>query len=692
MTKIRIRTLATAVLVCAVVLAGCGGMPAPAAQAPAAQDQAATGGAATGGASGEAAAVVPNVEFTHQIVRFNTIADYEAATGNQIAEFHQAPMLDALVADGTLPPVEERLPDEPLVLQPADQIGAYGGTMVNAHEGNFDFLEDLLREFPHVYGSNMQGVWPNVFMNAEVSDDNRTFTFTIRPGIKWSDGAPFGADDFVFWYEAVAMNTELNPNGVNNMKAGGQMGTLTKVDDQTIVMSFAAPYGILLERLNRWREVPYAPAHYLKQFHPSYTDPEAVNALATERGFSNWVELFQNEYDWYGNPDIPTIFAWKVLTRGASVPVQELERNPYYWKVDIAGNQLPYIDRISRPNLGDREAILLSVMSGENDYLESYTLGYITNYPVLKQNEQNGGYRILPQFGWSDNIGAISFNLSSEDPVLRELFNNQDFRVALSIGYDRNNINEVVFNGLYDPSQPAPPEFSVYNGSDPAFKQNIEHDPDRANQILDSLGLTWNSDHTQRLLPDGRPFELSALVSTGWVQMAPVAEMIAQGWTELGLKMVLQPQADDFITERMLAGDYQLTITPVNWGGQAPIIGALRAEPVPIAADWPINPPWAQWLITDGAEGEEPPQDVKRLYEIHEAFVAESDAQKRFELEAEMYDIHNRNMWMIGTINQPGDLEAVWYTVFSNRMYNIPNPVASEWYYAVPSTWAYRNE
>ena len=239
-------------------------------------------------------------EATQQVVQFNTIADYEAATGNTISAFFQSPMLDALVANGTLPPVEERLPDQPLVLQPADEIGLYGGTMRNAHQGNFDFLEDLLREFPHVYGSNMQGVLPNVFMGVEVSDDGSSFTFSLRPDMKWSDGHPFTADDFVFWYEAVALNEELRPSGVTNMKVGGEMGTVTKVDDTTIRMDFSAPYGILLERLNRWRPMPYRPMHYLSQFHPDYND--GVDAIVAERGFSSWTELFQAEWDWYGNP------------------------------------------------------------------------------------------------------------------------------------------------------------------------------------------------------------------------------------------------------------------------------------------------------------------------------------------------------------------------------------------------------
>ena len=669
------------------VLAGCGGGGEAPAEEPMAEEPAPAEPAAE-----EPMAEEPMGDFTGQVQQWNTIADYEADTGNTINSFQQSPILDAMVADGSLPTIEERLPDEPLVMQPADRIGEYGGTMRNAHEGNFDFLEDLLREFPHVYGSNMQGVLPNVFMHAETSPDGTTTTFTIRPGIKWSDGTPFGADDFVFWYDAIASNTDLSPSGVNNMKVGGEMGTVVKVDDNTIEMQFVAPYGVLHERLNRWRPMPYAPAHYLAQFHPDYTDPDTVNATAEEKGYASWVELFEGENYWYGNPDLPTIFAWKATTRGASVPVQELERNPYYWKIDTAGNQLPYVDAINRPNLGDREAILLDVLSGANDYMNPYTLGYLTNYPVLKQNEATGGYRVLPQFGWSDVLGVVTFNMSIEDETLRDLFRNKDFRVALSIGYDREEINQVVFNGLYKPSQVAPPDASIYNGADPGFKLHTEHDPERANEILDQLGFTWNDDNTQRLLPDGRPFELSAQVHTGWVQQVPIAELIAQGWEDIGLKTTIVPLEGRLHTERRLAGDYELQVRPVNWAGQAPIIGAMRGEPMPISTSWLVNPPWAQWVMSGGAEGEEPPDDVKRLYQIFEEFVGEPDAQKRFDLETEMYKIHQDNLWVIGSIKQPGDLEAVWYAVFSNRMYNIPNPVAPEWYYAAPETWAYQAE
>lgn len=677
-------------MILALLLAACGGGAAPAGDG---GEMSAETSSEGGEAMADDSSDESMGEFTGQIVQYNTIADYEAATGNTIDSFQQSPILDALVADGTLPSVEERLPDEPLVMQPANQIAEYGGTMVGGGNGEAWPMEDLLREFPHVYASTMQGVLPNVFMNAETSEDGLSTTFTIRPGIKWSDGEPFGADDFVFWYEAIATNTELSPNGVNNLKVGGEMGTISKVDDHTIVMEFAAPYGVLMERLNRWRPLPYAPAHYLKQFHPDYTDPAEVDATVEERGFTTWTQLFENERYWYSNPNAPTILAWKAVTEGASAPVLEFERNPYYWKIDTAGNQLPYVDRVHLENLGDTEGIVLKAIAGEIDYQHQEWFQGAINFPVLKQNEESGGYKIYPQFGWSDVVGSTNFNMSIEDEVLRELFNNKDFRIALSLGFDRDAINEAVFNGLFKPSHPAPPDSSVYNGADPAFLQDTEYDPDRANEILDGLGLTWNDDNSQRLLPDGRPFELAIQVlSDGVFPNIPVAELQAQGWEELGIATTVIPTPGALLGERRLAGDYQIQSVSTNFGGQAPIIAALRGEPMPVSPNWVVNPPWAQWVMTDGAEGEEPPEDVKRLYEIFEEFVAEPDAQKRFELESEMYAIHNENRWLIGAVKAPADLPTTWYAYFSNRMYNIPSPVAGEFYYASPETWAKRSE
>ena len=687
-----LKLLFNMIIVCGLVLAACAA-PAPVAEPAAAAPAPAT--EAPKATEAPVATEAPAVEFTGSIVRFNTIADYEAATGTKITSFQQSPVLDALVAAGTLPPVEERLPDEPLVLQPAGQIGEYGG---NAIQGTTDDggkaggMEDHLREFPTTYGGDMTGPYPNLILGWEVSADARITTIKFRPGLKWSDGAPFGADDFVFWYEAVALNKELNPNGINALKAGGEMGSIKKIDENTIEMKFTSPYGFLTERLSRWRPMPYLPAHYMKQFHPDYTDKATLDALVKERSYTNWTELFDYERYWYGNPNIPTVYAWKLVTEDAQSPIQEYERNPWYWKVDIAGNQLPYIDKITVRNVGTAENFVVAGLAGEIDVMDNWWANGSVNYPLLKQNEEAGGYKLVPTSGWDDDVATIGFNMSIEDAVLSELFNNKDFRIALSHGIDRETINEVIFFGQYMAAQPGPPAKSVYKGGEGDFLNYIEYDVDKANGILDGLGLTWNADKTKRFLPDGRPAEITAAVLISGLQTVQVAELMAQNWKDLGLIFTLVPSPGDLFFERKAASDYEMIIEPTNFGGMAPVIGATRGQPMPIDNDWVVNAKWGQWIESGGEQGDEPPADVKRLYEIHKEFLGEPDVSKRQELEKEMYAIHNKNLWVIGSVRQPSDSVAAWWILLSNRIYNYPDVIAGEAYYSPPATWAFKSD
>ena len=680
------------IIVCGLVLAACAA-PAPVAEPAAAAPAPAT--EAPKATEAPVATEAPAVEFTGSIVRFNTIADYEAATGTKITSFQQSPVLDALVAAGTLPPVEERLPDEPLVLQPAGQIGEYGGNAIQGttdDAGKAGGMEDHLREFPTTYGGDMTGPYPNLILGWEVSADARITTIKFRPGLKWSDGAPFGADDFVFWYEAVALNKELNPNGINALKAGGEMGSIKKIDENTIEMKFTSPYGFLTERLSRWRPMPYLPAHYMKQFHPDYTDKATLDALVKERSYTNWTELFEYERYWYGNPNIPTIYAWKLVTEDAQSPIQEYERNPWYWKVDIAGNQLPYIDKITVRNVGTAENFVVAGLAGEIDVMDNWWANGSVSYPLLKQSEEAGGYKLVPTQGWDDDVATVGFNMSTKDAVLSELFNNKDFRIALSHGIDRETINEVIFFGQYMAAQPGPPAKSVYKGGEGDFLNYIEYDVDKANGILDGLGLTWNADKTKRFLPDGRPAEITAAVLMSGLQTVQVAELMAQNWKGLGLIVTIVPSPGDLFFERKLISDYEMIIEPTNFGGKAPVIGATRGQPVPIDNDWVVNAKWGQWIMSDGEKGDEPPADVKRLYEIHKEFVAEPDVSKRQDLEKEMYAIHNKNLWVIGSVRQPSDSVAAWWILLSNRIYNYPDVIAGEAYYSPPATWAFKSD
>jgi len=618
---------------------------------------------------------------------YGTIQEYEKLTGKKIKSFSEAPMLREKVATGELPSVEQRVPEEPLVVQPADKIGKYGGTLRTVTY-SWNQFGDMLWDHPLVYSSDMKEIKPNIFKSWEISKDGRTFIFHLRKGMKWSDGYPFTADDFMFWYEDVALNKELNPAGVYNLKVGGEMGVMKKIDDYTIQLSFAGPYGVLLERLCRWRPKPYLPKHYLKQFHPNYTPKDELDKIVKKEGFDSWVSLFEsrivsdNPY-----PGVPTIDAWLPLDKFGEA-VQRYIRNPYYWKIDTAGNQLPYIDRLEEGQVGDSEGVLMKALAGDIDLMNSYTLGYASNYPVLKKNEKKGNYRLVSQYGWCDNIGDVVFNYSHKDPVLRKIFADKRFRIALSVAMNRDEINKVIFKGMYKPSQPAPPDGPPYHGELPQFHVYTQYDPQLANHLLDLMGLKWDKDHNVRLRSDGKPLQLVASVQTGWIQHVPMAEMYKKYWKEVGIGITLKPLSEQFYSERRNANQHEIGIEPDNFGGRRPIIAAMRDEPVPITPNWMINSLWARWLLTKGEKGEEPPEDVKRLFEINKEFMAEPDAEKRIALEKEIYLIHCENLWEIGGIKQPANLPQVWYEYFSNRVKNVPDPCPPEDYYIQPSTWS----
>jgi len=614
---------------------------------------------------------------------YSSLQEYEEATGKTIEKFNEAPMLREKVAIGELPPVEERLPEEPLVVDPAETIGEYGGILRRVWTGMVDPLEDLIREFPLMYSSDMQKIIPNILKSWEVSKDAKTYILHIRKGIKWSDGYPFTADDFMFYYTDMALNKSLYPTGVSFLKIGGEMGKMEKIDDYTIKLSFAVRYGILPERLCRWRPVPYAPKHFLKQFHPNYVPKDELDKIVKKEGFDSWVNLFTSKSRYQENSETPTIAAWKMINR-VSDPVNRLVRNPYYWKIDTAGNQLPYMDGIDQLLCSDTETMLLKVVAGDVDYVNGVDIDASGNFTLLKQNEKKGNYDLTRSIGWCDEYGAVFFNFSSKDPILREIFRNKRFRIALSLAMNADEINEIMFKGQYITSQPAPPDGPPYHGELSQFHVYTQYDPQLANQLLDTMGLKWNKDRTVRLRSDGKPLEL--VLNTGMFYGMPrIAEMQKKYWKDIGIETTVKPLSGDLLHQRISSGDYDLSTGTYNIGGVRPIITALRENVVPIIPEyWGINPKWALWCVTNGKEGEEPPRDVKRLHEIHKEFVGEPDADKRATLEREIYLIFCENLWVISPVRKPSDSR---FLVFSNRVGNVRKPQPSETYYGVPSSW-----
>src|SRR5437588_6312878 len=323
--------------------------------------------------------------------------------------FKEAPELAELVKQGKLPPVAQRLPAEPLVLKPLKQTGKYGGTWRrgfvgpgDGENGNRINASDKLIFWD--YSGNK--IIPSIAKSVTMTEDGKITRVTLRAGMKWSDGQPFTADDFVFWFEDIYSNKEILPTGMADMSPGGKPGKLVKIDATTVEFQFETPYFLLIEMLagdtligggmsvgmyqNRSFGC-YAPAHYLKQFLPKYSSEAQVNARARSEGFENWVRMLHNKQDWNLNPELPVIGPWRTV-RPINTPTWVLERNPFYYAVDTEGNQLPYINQIVMTLAEDLEVLNLRAMAGSYDLQERHI--DIAKLPVILENRRSEERRV----------------------------------------------------------------------------------------------------------------------------------------------------------------------------------------------------------------------------------------------------------------------------------------------------------
>jgi len=522
----KLSLLFSLLLIAAFVLAACGGAPAtqaPATQAPATQAP----------------------------------ATQAPATQAPVSGYKEAPELADEVAAGKLPPVEQRLPDEPVVTT-ADyaEIGKYGGTLQTAswwpEVGNVQLYFGV--EAPIKWKADLTGYEPALVKSYEWSDDGKTFTMHMRPGLKWSDGEPYTSADWKFWWEDIALNTEQKvwtiPQYLRN--EDGTPIIMTFPDDYTVVWTskdrplYIDPY-FMAQGFWEFAEHFMKPAHYLKQFHPKYT-PSAT-----------W-EDFAAKDKYYQTPGYPCLFAWCLTDLSSDGQNYTFTRNPYYWRVDADGNQLPYIDAIKVEIVADEQTRILNCSQGKYD-TAFRICGGPNDIPVLKDNEKNGGYHFLENY--MNGAGAWPGYMVNQDYVeggknyaddtpehakeIRDLLRNKDFRVALSTGFDRQRVIDVVWGGIAEPKNmtisPQSLHFADAAGQE-VFKQwaqnAIQFDAAGANALLDGLGMTKGADGF-RTLPSGKPFELVMDISD-WggslkVQVDAADEMKKQWGDNLGINV-----------------------------------------------------------------------------------------------------------------------------------------------------------
>ena len=656
---------------------------------------AATAGAIAAGCGGKekiVETVVQTVVQKETVVQ--TVTEKETVVQEQIVEVTvepsatEPPFLADRVAAGELPPLKERLPVTPAVVGGRDAIGVYGGEIRMIHldpvwmTENYDLNAERMLHYSDI---DLRTIVPNILESWEVTPDGKTYTLHLREGMKWSDGEPLTTEDIRFWWEDVQLNTELNASPAWQFRFGGPNMQVEIVDDVTVKFTYATTFGNFPAHLTRW-EVPnqiMVPAHYFKQFHATYTDQAELDAMATELGLEGWAAVFNNRWGWgmghWQGPDhvaaggYPVIAPWWIVSR----PAEGLflwERNPYYWKVDLAGNQLPYIDTMRFDYVTDAEGVTLKIVQGELDLVGQHSVT-MAQYPLYKENEAKSNFKVGDYLScMSDRYALFPQHYLVDDPVLTEIINHPNFVKALSVAIDRGEINESLFFGTARMGQISPMPSSKY------YKEKYgsawaQYDPDLANQLLDEMGLDERDSGGFRLRPDGQ--RLTFNIEHAGERVGPVTdkltEMIVTQWLDIGIEATTKQVQESLYTEDMLAYRVHCGV----WHADRCTDMLLHIQPQWFIPTGDGNQgtacaAWVAWYnAADRTDPEliQPPDEVKKLYDLFDQMTSVVDEDERVALGQQIFDYLADNPLEIGLV-----LECPAPLLFNKNMRNLPRP------------------
>ena len=589
---------------------------------------------------------------------------------------------------GDLPPLEERLPEEPLVVVPYDEIGKYGGRIsgasVGPEAGNSEWLSvrhvNLLR-----FADDLQTIVPNMAKSFEWNSDYTELTITLRKGHKWSDGQPFTSEDIDFWWNDIVLNKDLYADVPSFWVYGGEPMQVEAVDDVTVKFKFAAPAPAFTTLLATTYTHEWAPKHFLMDKLPKY-NPDA-DAEAKAAGFDSWTAQFIPLYysDWedanhmYG---LPKLEAW--LKVDETPEHQLFVSNPYYYKVDTAGQQLPYIDEVEEVYASENELFELKILNGEIQYkAQSLQIGSL---PLFQQNQDKGNYDIQMAQGASNGRTYV-FNATHKDPVLATLFSDPRWNRAMSLALNRDEINEALCFGLCEPTQGAPVHRTVSFAKPEWFTRDIEYDPETANALLDEIGLTKGSDGF-RVRSDGKPLIIHMIYAIQWGDPA-LHELAKEYWEAVGVKVELKEISTEAFRAMAANNDHDIQMTNSGTELEAP----LYSNPFrlfPPFGDAALEPlfgaPWMEWHNTNGEQGIEPPDDIKPLWDMADKWKSSLPGTDDYvNLGQQLAQVQIDRGMIIGTITTTPAV-----TIVSRRLGNVPQLTINAFEYY--RTYPYRTD
>jgi peptide/nickel transport system substrate-binding protein len=617
----------------------------------------------------------------------------------------EPPMLADLVKSGKLPPVDERLPETPVVIGGRDAIGVYGGEVRMIHFdpvwmiSNYDWMAERLLHYSDI---DLRTIVPNIFEAWTVSPDGTTFTFKMRKGLKWSDGQPVTSEDVRFFIEDVWFNKDLNGAPMWQLRFDGKANTvnakLEVADDFNFKLTFAAPFGALPAHLTRWEIGNWpsimGPSHYYKQYHNKYTDQAKLDQMAKDNKLDTWVQLYNQRCgpsqwglgywqvpDWMKTTEYPTLSPW-ILKDMPGSGLFTFERNPFYWKIDLAGNQLPYIDNMRMDYITTTDAAKLKLAQNELDAMGMHDVT-MADYPFYKENEPKGNFQVMDYIScMSDRDVFFPQHVifledgKTRDTVLEEIVNHPDFVKALSMAVDRDEINQSLLFGTARMGQLSPmPSSKYYKESYSAAWASFNKDA--ANKLLDGMGLTQKNAQGIRLRKDGKP--LSYIIEQGGLRVGPltpkVSEMIATYWRDIGIDATSKEVDSSLLQTRMNNNQVHCTV----WHADRCTDLLLPLEPqwfIPTAGgQGGASAAWAAWWAAADktvAGLIEPPDQIKKYYDLFAQMTSTTNEDDRVKFGQQIFDGLAETPLAIGLI-----LECPAPLLFNKNMRNLPRPKAT---------------
>lgn len=588
----------------------------------------------------------------------------------------EPPFLQTQVDAGKLPPIEKRLPNQPY-LDPLNESyqspGTYGGELRLLMGKTKDIRMMVVYGYARLVGYNRNlELIPGILEKFE-NQGNRVFTLYLRKGHRWSDGHPFTTEDFRYYWEDVANNKKLSPFGPTQVLiVEGHAPKVEILSETTIRYSWPQPNPYFIPALAGPRPLfIYLPAHYLRNFHATYTDPRELEKKVKAVGVRNWAGLHQRRSHLYkfDNPDLPTLQPWYNTT---PPPADRyiFVRNPYYHRIDPQGRQLPYIDRVLI-NIASNSLIAAKTGAGESDLQGSYLR--MDNYTFLKAGEERNNFSVYLWRRVSGAQRALYPNLNSNDKVWRKLTHDVRFRRALSLAVNRHEINQIIYFGMVNEGN------NTVLPQSPLYKKEYQSrwadfDLKKANALLDEIGLKQRDDRDIRLMPDGRPLEIVLQTAGESTEETDILELIHDNWLKIGVKLYAKPSQREVFRNRVFSGEAMMSI----WSGLENGIPTSSMSPMALAPTSQHQLHWSKWGKygeTGHKSGEVPtlPEAIK-LLSLNKQWQAATTEQERTRIWHQMLDIHSEQVFSIGIVNsvrQP--------IVVNNRLRNVPKQGVFSW-------------